>query len=254
MHDYGWTFLNNEAIYHDFASPEQARSIRDWISGRRTVEGDASKGADIYHWRFGPRSSTLRNLDYYFWGWSNPEAIPFGYQVQDGGAVLGWSYHDLMSILKVEGPDAARLRLREILTWFDETQTEGGYRAYYAKDPQGGRGTMQGANVAGGLGLDKEFFESILVPQVMLYGFLGFHPTADGFSINPRLPEDWPELTITRIHLHQHVLDVKAARDGTITLSGVGPADDLLLADIPRGAKLSTADGLSVKVRHRAGD
>ena len=68
---------------------------------------------------------------------------------------------------------------------------------------------MQGGNVPGGLGLDKEFFESILVPQVMLYGFLGFQPTADGCTISPRLPADWPSLTITRIHLHDHVLDVK---------------------------------------------
>src|SRR5690606_34718479 len=42
MHDYGFTFLNNEAIYYDFASPEQARSIRAWIDGERIVEGDTS--------------------------------------------------------------------------------------------------------------------------------------------------------------------------------------------------------------------
>ena len=80
------------------------------------------------------------------------------------------------------GPDDAARRLREICTWFDETQAAGGYRAYYS-DPA--RGTMQGGNVPGGLGLDKEFFESILVPQVMLYGFLGFRPTADGCEISP---------------------------------------------------------------------
>ena len=172
MHDYGWTFLNNEAVHYGFATPAQARSIRDWLSGRRTVTGDTATGADIYHLRFGPRAFTRRNLDYYFWAWSNPEGIPWGYQVQDGGAVLGFSFHDLMCRLKVDGPDDAWQRLREILDWFHETQLEGGYRAYYTKDPA--RGTMQGGNVAGGLGLDREFFESILVPQVMLYGFLGF--------------------------------------------------------------------------------
>jgi hypothetical protein len=222
MNDYGWTFLNNEAIYYDFASPRQAKQIRDWISGRRTVAGDTSTGSDIYRWRFGPRASTLRNIDYYYWGWSNPESIPFGAQVQDGGAVLGFSYHDLMAILRIEGADACRLRLREILDWFEDTQREGGYRAYYAKDPT--RGTMQGGNVPGGLGLDKEFFESILVPQVMLYGFMGLRPSPDGFSIDPRLPRDWPELTITRIHLHEHVLDitVQPPKDGRcrVTVNG----------------------------------
>ena len=248
MHDYGFTFLNNEAIYYGFVTPDQASSIRDWISGRRIVEGDTSTGADIYHWRFGPRSTTGRNIDYYYWGWSNPESIPWGYQVQDGGTVLGFSYHDLMARLKVSGADDAWGRLKEILTWFDETQAAGGYREYY-KDPS--RGTMQGGNVPGGLGLDKEFFESILVPQVMLYGFLGLHPTADGFRLEPELPKDWPELTITRIHLHERVLDVtvrgrtvrvtptafpEAARDSAEKATG-----DPLVIELPAGWTLTNS-------------
>ena len=72
---------------------------------------------------------------------------------------------------------------------------------------------MQGGNVAGGLGLDREFFESILVPQVMLYGYLGLRPTTVGCAIEPRLPSDWKELTITRIHLHDHVLDIRVTAD-----------------------------------------
>ena len=237
MHDYGFTFLNNEAVYYDFALPAQARSIRDWLSGRRSVEGDTATGADIYHWRFGPRSTTKRNLDYYFWGWNSPEKIPWGYQVQDGGAVLGFSYHDLMCRLATDGPDDAWTRLKEILAWFDETQAAGGYRAYY-QDPA--HGTMQGGNVAGGLGLDKEFFESILVPQVMLHGFLGFHPTADGFALDPRLPKDWPELTITRIHLHEQVLDI-TVRDKTVAVTASGPAGEPLVAELPPDWQLTSA-------------
>ena len=70
--------------------------------------------------------------------------------------MLGFSYHDLMVRLKTAGPDDAWNRLRQILAWFDEVQSAGGYRQYY-RDPL--RGTMQGGNVPGGLGLDKEFFE-----------------------------------------------------------------------------------------------
>ncbi len=231
LHDYGFTFLNNEAVYYHFATPEQAASIHDWISGRRIVEGDTATGEDIYHWRFGPRSTTKRNLDYYFWGWSSPESIPWGYMVQDGGAVLGWSYHDLMARLMTDGPDDAWKRLKEILAWFDETQAAGGYREYY-KDPS--RGSMQGGNVAGGLGLDKEFFESILVPQVMLYGFLGFHPTAEGFSVEPRLPKDWPELTITRIHLKGRVIDV-SVRGETVNVMREATDRDPLNVSAPNG-------------------
>jgi hypothetical protein len=237
LHDYGFTFLNNEAVYAGFATPAQAQSIRAWISGHRTVEGDTATGADIFHWRFGPRSTTRRNLDYYVWTWSAPESIPWGYQVQDGGAVLGFSYHDLMARVLVEGPDNAWARLQEILAWFDETQAAGGYREYY-KDPS--RGTMQGANIAGGLGLDKEFFESILAPQVMLYGFLGLRPTPDGIALEPRLPKNWPALTISHIHLHDKVLSITAQAQ-TVSISGTGSAPEPLLVELPQGWKLTTS-------------
>ena len=134
LHDYGFTFLNNEAVYYGFATPEQAKHPRLAEPANASSTDDTSQGPDIYHWRFGPRSTTKRNLDYYFWAWSNPESIPFGNQVQDGGGVLGFSYHDLMARLRTAGPDDAAQRLDEICTWFDETQAAGGYRAYYS-DP-----------------------------------------------------------------------------------------------------------------------
>jgi hypothetical protein len=244
MHDYGFTFLNNEAIYYDFASAEQAKSIRDWLSGKRTVDGDTSTGTDIYHWRFGPRSTTLRNLDYYFWGWSAPESVPFGNQVQDGGAVLGWSYHDLMAILQTEGADACGARLGEILKWFDETQAAGGYREYY-KDPA--RGTMQGGNVAGGLGLDKEFFESVLPPQVMVYGFLGLRPTVEGFSVHPKLPKDWDALTISRISWQGRVFEISARR-----VEPKADAYDIEVVGDDEPIVIDAPQGVSVKIRGAA--
>jgi hypothetical protein len=233
LHDYGWTFLNNDAVLYDFATPAQARMIRDWISGRRIVEGDTSTGGDIYHWRFAPRVSTRRNLDYYYWGWSKPETYPWGYEVEDGGAVLGFTYQDLICRLNLDGPDDAWQRLQAILEWFQETRAAGGYRAYYGKDPK--RGTLQGGNDPGGLGLDMEFFEGILAPQIMLYGFLGFEPTATGFKINPRLPRAWPELKITRIHFHDLVFALAAKADGTMVISTDCGSELPLVIQLPRG-------------------
>ena len=212
-YDYGFTFVNLEAIHYGLASADQAQSIFTWLDGKRNVAGDTSTGADIYRWRFAPRATTRRNVETYTWPWYRPEAIPWGDQVQDGGAVLGFSYHDLSARLITNGPDDAWRRLREILAWFREVQAEGGYRAYYAK---AGRGLLQGGGPPGGLGMDKEFLESVLVPQVMLYGFLGFEPTAEGYTLNPRLPRDWPSLTVTGIHIHDQVLDITAHADGRV--------------------------------------
>ena len=216
VYDYGFTFVNLEAVHYGLASPEQARSILAWLDGTREVASDTSRGADIYRWRFAPRATTRRNIETYVWPWSRPEDIAWGDQVQDGGAVLGFSFHDLMARLETHGPDDAWKRLGEILAWFREVQSEGGYRAYYAKP---GRGVLQGGGPPGGLGMDREFLESVLVPQVMLYGFLGFRPAADGFTVHPRLPKNWPSLTITGIRFHDEVMDITAYPDGRTTIT-----------------------------------
>ena len=137
----------------------------EWIAGRRIVAGDTSQGADIYHWRFGPRATTLRNLDWYGQGWHGPESIPWGGQVQDGGAVLGFSFYDLWARLKVLGPDDCWQRLLEILAWEKDVQSAGGYRKYYEGGKRGT--TLQGGGTAGGLGIDYEFYESSLVPSIV---------------------------------------------------------------------------------------
>lgn len=240
-HDYGFTIMNLEAVRYGFASETQARSIVDWISGRREVAGDTSRGADIYHWRFAPRATTRRNIDYYGWFWSAPETIPWGYQVQDGGAVLGFSFYDLMARLRVNGPDDAWQRLRQITDWFAEVQQAGGYRKYYnSKVPE--RGTLQGGGPPGGLGMDQEFLESVLLPQVMLYGFLGLTPQPDGFRIEPRLPKNWPALTITRIAVQDYVLDVTAWPDALEINCRQGSIKPLNLSLAPGQWQLAVTD------------
>jgi hypothetical protein len=210
-YDYGFTFVNLEAICYDLASEEQSHSILDWLDGKRIIDGDTSQGADIYRWRFAPRATTKRNIETYMWAWSAPESIRWGHQVQDGGAVLGFSYHDLMARLKTRGPDDAWRRLQEILKWFEEVQNAGGYRAYYSVPS---RGTLQGGGTAGGLGLDEEFMESVLVPQVMLYGFMGFKPQGDTFTITPKLPTAWPSLTIESIQVQDRILNITCEANG----------------------------------------
>jgi len=222
-HDYGYTFLNLEAITYGYADEKHAQQILEWIKGERIVGSDTSTGPDIYRWRFAPRATTRRNIDWYIWAWSAPESIPWGDQVQDGGAVLGWSYHDLMSRLKILGPDDAWNRLREIAFWYAEVSAAGGYRKYY----DGTRpGHLQGSGTPGGLGLDHEFTESILLPHVLLDGFMGFEPRADGFAISPKLPKEWPEFSIDQIHWHSLTLSVHATRK-SVEISRVGPPDPI---------------------------
>lgn len=246
-HDYGFTFVNLEAIHYGLASTSQARHIFDWLDGQRTVSTDTSQGEDIYHWRFGPRSTTKRNVRTYVWVWSGPESIPWGNQVQDGGAVLGFSYFDLMARLRTNGPDDAWNRLQAIMRWFQEVQQEGGYRAYYAKP---GRGTLQGGGPPGGLGLDREFMESIMVPQVMLYGFLGVQPTATHLQISPQLPSTWPEASVSNVLYRDHVIDIRVTRDTvqvTVHRRGKSPLEIRVDETQSRQLKIVTAEDATSK-------
>ena len=118
------------------------------------MAGDTAQGADIYHWRFAPRATTKRNLDWYFWAWNNPESIPWGGQVQDGGAVLGFSYHDLMARLKVARAGQCLEAVAGDLRWFDEVQAAGGYRKYYNGSREG---SLQGGGTAAGSASTRSF-------------------------------------------------------------------------------------------------
>jgi hypothetical protein len=211
-HDYGFTFLNLDAVWYGIASDQHRAAIMDWLTGQRIVPGDTSTADDIYHWRFGPRATTLRNIDWYAFPWTAPESIPWGGQVQDGGAVLGFTFFDLWARLEVLGPDSAWERLCEILEWEREVWSEGGYRAYYADGKRGT--TLQGGGTAGGLGIDFEFYESSLVPSIVVYGFLGLEPEAAALRIAPRLPLACPEIGATDILYHGVYMDLKATPDG----------------------------------------
>ena len=64
--------------------------------------------------------------------------------------------------------------------------------------------------------------ESVLVPQVMLDGFLGFEPIADGYTLKPQLPSYWPSLTVRDIHLHGQLLTITAHADGRVDVQTNG--------------------------------
>jgi hypothetical protein len=188
-----------------------------WITGDRIVKGDTSTGADIYRWRFGPRATTRRNVEWYGQGWWAPESLDWGYQVQDGGAVLGFTFYDLWARLHILGPDNAWERLMEILAWEKEVQSEGGYRKYYEDGKRGT--TQQGGGTCGGLGIDYEFYESSLLPAIIPCGFLGLHAKSDNcLAVNPRLPQACPEIAVNNLLYHDVHLDIRLTNN-TIELS-----------------------------------
>ncbi|MEA3365352.1 MAG: hypothetical protein U9Q79_06890, partial [Candidatus Hydrogenedentes bacterium] len=177
-------------------------------------------------------ATTKRNIEWYGFMWPNPESKPWGGQVQDGGAVLGFTFYDLWARLHVLGPDNAWNRLQEILVWEKEVWETGGYREYY-KD--GVRGTtLQGGGTAGGLGIDFEFFESSLMPSIVTYGFLGLDPAADALRIDPKLPKTSPEMGVTNLLYRQVPMDILVTNTTLSIMVKEMPQDPLWL-ELPAG-------------------
>lgn len=226
-HDYGFTFINLEAVYYGIANEKHAQQVMQWINGDRIVAGDASTGADIYTYRLAPRATTKRNVEWYAHAWTGPETLPFGGQVQDGGAVLGFSFYDIMSRIKTLGADNAWARLMGIRAWDEEVAAYGGYRKYYA-DGKGGT-SLQGGGTAGGVGVDFEFTESSMLSAVIPLGFMGLRPDGDVLNIEPNLPSACPEMTVRNL-LYQGVpMDITVAADHVTMTVKAAPSSALII-------------------------
>ncbi len=177
-HDYGFAYLNLEALFYGMGDAKKADSIYSWLDGKRAVVGDTSNGSDIYKWRFAPRSTTLLNPDWYSWIW-RPTAKEFGDQFFNGGAALYTSFYDIMNRIEYKTPDDAYERMKVILDWYADVWDQGGYSAYFNR---------LGHTAENALAIDGEFAESVLVPMAYLYGFLGINATSEGLVIEPKLP------------------------------------------------------------------
>jgi hypothetical protein len=161
--------------------------MMEWLSGRRIVPGDTSRGADIYHWQIAPRANTVafESIKPHWWAgdfagvFLKPGAWgEWGVNIENGGAIFYVSFYDILARLRLTGADDAFGRLDEIVREFHQTELRPEAPGHY-----GPPGTP-----AYGVGVSVCFPESGLVPLTMLYGFLGVEPTAEGLRIFPALP------------------------------------------------------------------
>ncbi|MDQ2732828.1 MAG: glycoside hydrolase family 116 protein, partial [Armatimonadota bacterium] len=188
-HDYGFTFVNLEALYYGLGDREKARRIYHWMESEPTSTGKA----DTYsQWIFAPRANTIHNPQWDEKGSKERGAVrpwwaagwrgtPYGDQCQDGGAILYTSYFDLMVRLRYFGVENAWKRFKEIMDRYGlPDRLCGGSPLFRGEIPQ--------QDSPGSVGLDLPFPESGLVPCFFLYGILGVQPETDGLHINPQLP------------------------------------------------------------------
>ena len=252
QHDYGFLHANLQAMMFGVGTKAQRGSVLSWLDGR-VVPSDTAIGADIYKWRFGPRTTTKRNEDYFCWPWTTERRLnqggpyaklfEFGNQMQDGGAVPFTSLFELTA--RAQSGEQAQIdrafeRTLEIRKWYEDVKAAGGkgkefYRAYYDGHPE--RGLQQGGGPPGGLGLDREFLsDASLGTLFLLYAFLGVDAKEDGvISVAPAIPTRLDKIGVRNVYYRGNYLTIEAGK-GCVSFEG---------------SKINNATGLKVRVAFR---
>lgn len=252
-HDYGFTFVNLEALAYGAGDAARAARIYDWLEHGTTWEGKA----DIYsRWIFAPRATTIHNAR---WGPGAPPPPPgagkpwwmpgwhgtaWEEQCQDGGAILYTSYYDLVARQRYFGIDNAWRRFAQILARYREPDRLcGGGPLYRGEHPQ--------QLHPGAVGLDVPFPESGLVPSWYLEGAVGVRPTVDGLEVRPALPRSLRRAGVRNLTWHDQTMTIvveRAGRGYTVEVTQAGasqrhdvPAGGRVLLRVGAGGRLAAA-------------
>ena len=250
-HDYGFTFVNVEAMAYGLAERWQVDAVYDWMERGVTSSGKA----DTYSkWIFAPRALTIHNpprepgvrsqkseeegsrdqgtegsgvapspsrpvaaspQSWWFFGWGG---TPYDDQCQTGGAILYTSGYDIMARARYVSADDAYKRLKEILDRYNmPDRLMGGSPLYRGEQTQGGPGGH-----AGSVGVEGEFPESGLTPASFLYAFLGIDADTRGLHIRPNLPSTLKYAGVRNLSYAGQLYDVRVTNESVeITPLGV---------------------------------
>ena len=168
---------------------------------------------DFPHFEFADHAEQADLLTHYLW-------YHFHHRLGNGLTLFNQEYLLTSDIWQ---------RFLAILDWEKEVHAGGGYRKYY----EGGKRdtTLQGGGTAGGLGIDCEFYESGLVPSIVVYGFLGLEADPAGMlRIRPRLPESCPKMGLRNFLYHNVRMDVAASDKRIDIVLKDSPIDPLQIA------------------------
>lgn len=161
---------------------------------------------DIYsRWGWAPRTTTRKNNFNYLWLWAG-FTVPWGAQLEDGGADLYEVGFDVMARARYSTADDAFSKMEAVLQRYSlPDRLCGGPPLYLGEEPED---ELQ----AGAVGVDIPFPESGLAPASFLYAFIGLQATPTRLSVRPRLPGaiDW--VSVTNVAYRGRTLGIKVDR------------------------------------------
>jgi hypothetical protein len=184
---------------------------------------------DIYsQWKWAPRTTTHKNNFWYVWLWGGV-TVPWGGQLQDGGADLYMVGFDVMARARYLGADAAWERMQAVLERYAlPDRLCGGNPLYLGEHPQN-------EVSAGSVGVDVPFPESGLAPASFVYAFMGIKATIRGLYIKPNLPSaiDWVQ--VEGVNYRGLTLTIKVVRHQVWVNGKPGVRHLVSVAGLPQG-------------------
>ncbi len=250
-HDYGFTFVNLEALFYGLGDAEKARRIYHWMETEPTSSGKA----DTYtKWIFAPRANTIHNP---VWRDGNGP-IPVNSEQSTSSTSSGQAvnsdqqsidppqpttYHPTPNTGPVPGPwwtywwwgtkygdqcqDGGAILYTSFHDLMDRVKYRGADNAwqrfteilgrYRMPDRLCGgsplyRGEIPQQEGAGAVGVDMPFPESGLVPLYYLYGVIGLHASDDGLVVSPALPKSLSYAGVQGVYWHGMRLNIRITR------------------------------------------
>lgn len=188
LHDYGYSYVNLEALARGLGDEEKAQRIFAWLSSPAspTVAGAHTGSTDPYQYDFAARANTLP-IDLGYWdGWSDPPAPEgkkkYGSIIQDGGSALWFAYYDMMARLRYQDADAAMERYEGMLVRMGQDSHALTY------NPSKGRYYNDFNEDLVEVGTNDPFPESGIAVLPFMEGFLGISANGSGMSVKPNMP------------------------------------------------------------------
>ncbi len=191
-HDYGFVFLNLEAVEAGLADSAKADSILSWIAGERTVEGDTAVGTDI-----SPSGSLVRNTtraaEDKWWDYLGGK-LPlsslgaWGQYYQNGGYSLSTAYYDFMARYRNGRSEEALLRMKNLLNDYSSggLALSNGPSCRIADDALAGLAPTAYVQVL--FGADTDGFRICLNPDFSLVTEQPAETSKKGKAVEPTVP------------------------------------------------------------------
>lgn len=205
-HDYGYVFLNLEALYYGLGDEQKARRIFEWLENEPTDSGEA----DVFSaFVFAPRLTTRHSTDWLTGLW--PPHVPYGTQCQNGGTWLHVMYYELAVRARYFGVENCYARFAQLMERYSAgDRLCGGPPLIHGEVPQL---SYRGHDPSGSVGVDEPFPESGLAPSVFVHVFAGARADGSGLTFQPQLPKVWEWIEIRNMNYGGTRLDVRLYAD-----------------------------------------